>query len=403
MIGQVHAAHGVYRSGHCADINIDAGLTGTVITGIHFVRVATGTGREQSNKNGQYKGSMFKHVSYLFNFSTQYYKTHSTLNSFRTTVAVHESSFRLNYETGILLMGSCFTEHIGNKLHYYKFPAYSNPFGIVYNPLSVNRQLRLLMEGKPFSNSDLVQHEGLWHSMEHHGQFSGTNADAVLQRINDEMQAASAHLKSSGVLFISLGTAWVYQYKATGRVVSNCHKMPGGDFKRYMPPVEELVQQLSGLIKAMATFNSRLQIVFTVSPVRHLKDGAVGNQQSKAALLLTVARLVEQFSNVHYFPSYEIMMDDLRDYRFYAEDMVHPGPLAIEYIWDKFRQAYIDKKSGQLMNQVEELQRAKAHRPFNPESEQHQRFLKGYLKKVVQLKAAYPKLPLKEELDYFSA
>lgn len=322
-------------------------------------------------------------------------------DSFRTAVQVPESKQKIDYSTGILAMGSCFTEHIGGRLEHYKFNIDLNPFGIVYNPLSLHHQLRYLMGDQFFTREDLFSDKGMYHSFLHHGNFSGNNADLVLEHINTRIELAREQLKHAHLLIFSLGTAWAFSLKDNGQVVSNCHKVPAAQFDRQLLTVEKIMDTLGGTLAKLLEHYPKMRILLTVSPVRHLKDGAVGNQRSKATLLMATHQLVDEHERIGYFPSYEIMNDELRDYRFYARDMAHPSDIAIDYIWHKFFQAYIDRKAHQLMQQVEDIQNAASHRPINPDSEEHRQFLKRYLVKTTQLKAAWPALDFEEEIAYF--
>lgn len=299
-------------------------------------------------------------------------------------------------------MGSCFTENIGAMLQYYKFPVLLNPFGIVYNPVSLHQQLRYLLSDKLFTERDLFEHNGVWHSFMHHGHFSGYSRQQVLENINEQLQQARLHLQDTKLLIISLGTAWVYEFLQTGTVVANCHKVPAREFSRKMVGIDHIVDTLGGTLDKLQESYPQLRVLFTVSPVRHLKDGATGNQISKSTLLLAVDAMVKAGTNREYFPAYEIMMDELRDYRFYNDDMVHPSPLAIDYIWEQFLKSNIEKKAHQLMQQVSDIRAAMQHRPFNADSDAHQQFLKKHLVKVLQLKAAYPALDWQDAIDYFS-
>ncbi len=312
-----------------------------------------------------------------------------------------ESSAKFSYHTRLLFMGSCFTEHIGKRLWDYKFRINLNPFGIVYNPLSIHQHIQFLLNDKQFRQEDLFHHQDLWHSFQHHGRFSGPDPVLVAKRINDGLAAAKEDLLRSNWLVITLGSAWVYEHLATGQVVANNHKLPDGEFSRYMLDADKIADTLGTTILQLRKHNAKLNVMLSVSPVRHLKDGATGNQLSKATLLVAAHKIASQAEYVHYFPAYEMMMDDLRDYRFYENDMVHPSSLAIGYIWDKFQKAYIDRRVYPIMQQVEEIQLALSHRPFNPETESHKNFLKRNLVKAMQLKAAYPEMDFDREISYF--
>lgn len=274
--------------------------------------------------------------------------------------------FSLDYATRMMLVGSCFTENMGEKLKYFRFPVEVNPCGIVYNPLSVAATLDLLIEGRYFTVDDLLQNEGKWVSLSHHGSFSDSDAGQCLVKINSRIKEAAAFLKQTDVLIITWGTAWVYYYRKDGCLVANCHKLPATDFQRSRLEIGDIVAAYSLLLERLFALRPGLKVLLTVSPIRHWKDGAHGNQLSKATLLLAVEQLVERFTQVTYFPSYEIVMDELRDYRFYAADMLHISSQGIEYIWEKFKNLYIGKGTQEVMKKVDKLNRQLLHRPSDP-------------------------------------
>lgn len=324
------------------------------------------------------------------------------MEHFRTQVQVPRSNIRMNYSGHTLAMGSCFTENIGGLLQFFKFPIDINPFGIVYNPLSIHQQLCMLLSDKLITADDLVHYGGRYHSFLHHGHFSDSNPNAALDQMNQRLVQARQQLANTDLLILTLGTAWAYSLKKNGQVVSNCHKVPAAEFTRELSSVDKIVDTLGGTLDKLQEHYPNLKVVFTVSPVRHLKDGAAGNQLSKSTLIMAVHHMIAQNSNREYFPAYEIMMDDLRDYRFYKDDMTHPSELAVDYIWSLFSKTYVDKKAHPLMQQVTEIQSAMGHRPLDPSSEAHKQFLKRNLVKATQLKAAFPELDLEQELAYFS-
>ncbi len=293
---------------------------------------------------------------------------------FRTEIIIEKAAFDLNLNNKILFLGSCFTENIGNKLKINWFETQINPFGIIYNPFSVKKSLDLLIENKPFEISDLINQNGLWHSFSHHSRFSGIDANEVLENINETLHSSAIFLQKADYLFITFGTAWVYFWQQTGSVVSNCHKLDPKHFKREILDVETITSELSQTFDFLHQFNHSLKIIFTVSPVRHWKDGANGNQLSKATLFLAIEQLKKKYPFIFYFPAYEILMDDLRDYRFYADDLLHPNPLAINYIYEKFSQHYFNAQTQNLLKQIESIERAKAHKPFNLETEEYEAF-----------------------------
>lgn len=325
------------------------------------------------------------------------------MQHFRTEVPVPESPVKFSYHTRLLFMGSCFTEHMGRRLWDYKFRINLNPFGIVFNPLSIHQHIQLLLKDQLFKPEDLFYHQDLWHSFQHHGRFSGPDPILTTKRMNEALTTAREDLLRSQWLVITLGSAFVYEHLATGQVVANNHKLPEGEFRRYMLDADKIVDTLGTTIQQLRKHNAKLNVILSVSPVRHLKDGAAGNQLSKATLVVAAHKIAQQCDYVQYFPAYEIMMDDLRDYRFYDTDMIHPSGVAIDYIWDKFQKAYIDRRVLPIMQQVEEIRLALTHRPFNASTEGHKNFLKRNLVKAMQLKAAYPEMDFEREIAYFKS
>lgn len=309
----------------------------------------------------------------------------------------------IDYSTRVLTLGSCFSEHMGEYLHANKFNSLINPFGIVYNPLSIGNSIERLLDKKLFNENDLFEHEGVWNSFSHHSRYSGTDKSSVLENINSKLLAGSNFLQQADVMLLTFGTAWVYEFKKSGEVVSNCHKVPAKEFRRYRLTVQKIVAYYKLIIEKLRNQNSNLKLIITVSPVRHLKDGFHENQLSKAVLLLAVEELTEVFEQVYYFPSYELMMDDLRDYRFYNDDMLHPSPLAVSYIWEKFKQAWINPAYEPVMKQIKKIEQASKHRPFQVESESHQKFLRNQLQAINKLKADYPHLDFDKEKAFFES
>jgi hypothetical protein len=310
-----------------------------------------------------------------------------------TEVEIPGYSFRLNHEDPILMMGSCFTENIGKKLERYLFPVTVNPFGVTYNPLSVRKGLHGLVHKQEYLKEELHQYNDRWFSFDHYTGFSSPDPELTLDHINREFASAKQVLLKAGFLILSWGTAWVYRHKATGEVVSNCHKIPSSRFTRSRLSPEEVVESYSSFLPGLFDANEKLKVILTVSPVRHWKDGAHGNQLSKSVLLLACDRLAARFPRqLSYFPSYEILMDELRDYRFYADDLLHPGENAISYLWEKFHDYLVDEESHQIIRELDPLLKMKEHRPFNPESDGYRDMLYQLEERSRELKARYPYL-----------
>lgn len=318
---------------------------------------------------------------------------------FRTEVKVDDYPFRLNYQTSILFCGSCFAENVGGIMQSYKMPVQVNPFGVVYNPLSVAKVLRNILQNKAYTNNDLNHRNGLWFSFDHYTRFSSESHDECLLKINEACGSAHEFIKKASLIAVTFGTARVYRLVSTGQVVANCHKIPAKEFTHTLLTVDEIVAEWKKLIDEVLNVIPNVRFLFSVSPIRHWKDGAIGNQLSKSTLILAVHRLVEFYSNkAFYFPGYEIMMDDLRDYRFYDSDMFHPSQLAIDYIWQKFSNALIEHQAMQVTEKVHRVQQALSHRPVNPKSHEFKMFVDKILNEIVIIQKQYPFLNFEEEV-----
>ena len=315
----------------------------------------------------------------------------------QTKITVAAPDFSIDYNSRLMMLGSCFAENMGSKFSYYKFDVDVNPCGIIYNPLSVANVLRLLVEGKRFEKNDLREVGGKWVSLFHHGAFSSADPDECLHRINDRLTKATGELRTLDLLVITWGTAWVYKHIPENIIVSNCHKIPSREFERSRLSVEDIVREYLVLIERLREINPGLRILFTVSPIRHWKDGAHGNQLSKATLLLAIDRLREEIQHVYYFPAYEIVLDELRDYRFYAEDMLHVSGFTVDYIWERFLYSFISPEVFGLMNQIGRINKGVAHRPFEPQSEEYQRLVKKMLAEIAMISRSYPMIDFSEE------
>jgi hypothetical protein len=302
-----------------------------------------------------------------------------------------------------MFAGSCFTENIGDRLHALKFPCDINPLGILYNPVSIRNGLEQLVHGKPYTAADLERGDDLWFSYHHHGRFSHRDQNTCLQNINARLSRSAALLKEARYLFLTLGTARVFARKDTGQIVANCHKQPAAIFDHYLLSVDTVTQACTTLIDNLLSHNPQLEIVFTVSPIRHWKDGASGNQLSKSTLIVAVHQLVEQYKQVAYFPAYEIVMDELRDYRFYTSDMLHLDEVAIDYIWQRFAATYISEETLEISAQVDKLLKATQHRPEDIESAGYQTFLERQLETIDLLKTKHPFLDLSDERQLFQS
>lgn len=321
---------------------------------------------------------------------------------FRLELDIKKSAALISYKDKILLCGSCFTENIGQKLDYHKFKTLQNPNGILFNPVSITKSVTSYIDNKQYTADELFYFNDIWQSWEHHSRFSNVDKADSLKMINDSQSTAHEFLKEADWIMLTLGSAFVYELE-NKNVVANCHKIPTDKFSKRLLSVEEVLSTLDNLMHRLFLFNPKLKIIFTVSPVRHLRDGFVENNRSKSILIQAVHQLIEKFDKLFYFPAYELVIDDLRDYRFYADDMVHPNYAATNYVWDKFVNAFVDEQTIELMEKVNEIQRAKNHKAFNPSSEQHKKFLKSYQQKTEQLQKQYPDLDFAEEIRFFSS
>ena len=304
-----------------------------------------------------------------------------------TTVHVTPSEKKIGYGDKILLLGSCFADNIGAKFEEHYFQTTINPFGTLYNPASIAKAV--LDMGYGPSGMGLVEHNGLWHSMMHHGSYSGVDKEEVIARCEESRIQMREALQQASVVIVTFGTAWVYEYE--GEVVANCHKLPANRFVRRRLTVDEIVDMWQPIIASMPDKHW----IFTVSPIRHVKDGLHENQVSKAILLQAVDRLTSIQSNSlmgskSYFPSYEIMLDELRDYRFYAEDMVHPSQVAVEYIWQRFVETYMTTDTQQEMRILHQLWRDRHHRFLHPDSPEAEQFAEHIKTRLQALQPRYP-------------
>ena len=318
------------------------------------------------------------------------------MTDFRTSIPKANFPFSIQHQDQTLCMGSCFAAHMGQRLHNLAFPILLNPFGILYNPISIAQSIEQLINNATYTKADLFQHQELWHSFDHHSQFSGLDRADVLMRINQTLQEARVFLQKTNRVILTLGTAYTFVKTTDNKVVANCHKLPASNFERVLLPIDNCVSALSQMFESLKATCPSLEVVLSVSPIRHIRDGLIQNQRSKATLLLAAAELERQFEFVHYFPAYEIVMDDLRDYRFYESDYLHPNQQAVDYIWSYFQDALFEKKTQALTTELSKLRTAAQHRAFHAASTQHQDFLRQQLAKIDQLKKQHKFLKLDE-------
>ena len=287
-----------------------------------------------------------------------------------------QSSHLIDYNSKILLLGSCFSENIGNILSYFKFQANQNPFGILFQPIAIENLITKAINKESYTESDLTFNNERWHSFDAHSSLSTVDKNELLENINTALIQTKKQLEEETHIIITLGTSWVYRFIETDAIVANCHKVPQKKFLKELLSIDEISETLESSIALIKSINTNISVILTVSPVRHLKDGFVENMQSKSHLIAGIHKIVNSRNNTHYFPSYEIVMDELRDYRFYNEDMIHPNKTAINYIWEKFVSTWFSEESQITMEEIETIQKGISHRAFNESSEQHQQFLK---------------------------
>lgn len=342
--------------------------------------------------------NIFSQISDLFLVSTFRFmrdiKQTTKTPLFRTLVPCTKSTAKILPSSKSLFIGSCFTQNIGQKFRENGLNICTNPFGVVYNPVSISQQLMRLSEDRPYVLADLLLHNGLYHTFDHHSRFSDVDATCALEKINEEYLRGVKALINSDFLFVTFGSAFVYSLKDSNDIVANCHKYPSKIFNKRVLEVSEIVEMFNVILTSLTTINPDLTVVFSVSPIRHLADGFVENNVSKSTLLLAVNQIVSKSNNAVYFPAYEIVLDELRDYRFFAEDMVHPTQTAIDYIWSRVKESFMDDSITLMMSDLERINRDLAHRPFNPESEEYRKFSALLDERIIRFKSRYPEIEL---------
>ena len=310
---------------------------------------------------------------------------------FQTRVEIPPSEFKISYQHSLLALGSCFAENIGRKLSKLYFETELNPFGVLYNPTSIANSILTLLNNRSFTSNDIFLQDGLWKSFAHSSLFSARKAEDCLALINDRLENAIIFLQRADYLLITFGTAWVFEEKETGRIVSNCHKLPARNFIRRRLTVLDIVTQYATLLKELSQRFPKLKVLFSVSPIRHFKDGAHENNLSKSTLLLAIEQLQVLFpQQVLYFPAYEIQLDELRDYRFYASDMAHPSDVAVDYIWERFSETYFSAGTMQTKAEFEQLYADLNHRPLHTDSPEFLQFQQALEKRKLKLLENYP-------------
>lgn len=308
--------------------------------------------------------------------------------NFRTQVPISTATKPIDYNCKIILLGSCFAENIGDKFEYYKFQNAVNPFGIIFNPVSIEKMISKVVTATVFTEADIFFYNERWHSFDVHSDLSNESKEELLTSLNSILKQTKKQLQAASQVIITYGTSWVYRNIESNEIVANCHKVPQKEFKKELLSIETIKESIKQTIQFIHSLNPDSNIIFTISPVRHIKDGFVENQWSKANLISGIHQVLSQSET--YFPSYEIMMDELRDYRFYAEDMLHPNQVAIDYIWERFKETSISKTAFPVMDEVESIQKSLSHKPFNPKAESHLKFELKRKEKITKLVSKYP-------------
>ncbi len=312
------------------------------------------------------------------------------MQSFRTILPPLPGLPQIQPDDHLLCLGSCFAQEIGDRFSAGRWSVRLNPFGTIYHPFTIAEGLLRLLEGQPFAAEDLFHYQEQWHSFAHHGQFSGSDQTETLTAINQALAAGFTQLKKANLLLLTFGTANGFVHTKSGQVVANCHKLPGQDFTKKLSSPDAIYKKFAPILERIIQQFPNLKIVLTVSPIRHLRDGLIANQRSKASLLLTCAELEKNFAAIHYFPAYEILMDDLRDYRFYKNDLMHPTKMAVDYIWEYFRKSCFPEATRIYYDEVLAINQMLAHRPLRPDSSAHQKFLDQLNIRIAEMEQEYP-------------
>ena len=324
-------------------------------------------------------------------------------------IDIKKPAEQISYKDKILLMGSCFTEHIGSALGDLKFPVLQNPNGILFDPNSVCKSLESYISNTKYKEDDLFKLNEVWNSWNHHSRFSHIDKEECLKEINESQQKAHEFLKQADWLIITLGSSFSYLLKEEssqkpplgGLGVANCHRAPAQWFNKHLQGIDETVSMLDNVYHQLKLFNPKLKIIFTISPVRHVRDGVMENNRSKARLIEAVHHMINKFEGLYYFPAYELVIDVLRDYRFYDVDMVHPNYPATEFVMEKFKENFIDSGSQSLMEEIRQIVISRKHKAFQPGTNAHKTFLKAHLEKAKDLQSKFPFLDFAEEINYF--
>lgn len=321
---------------------------------------------------------------------------------FRTPVPIPGLPIPLTHQNTILMLGSCFSENISSKLKLYHFKVCSNPTGILYNPFSIASALDRIIRGTLYTEDDLFQHQGYWHSFDHHSRFSAPSVQQALRVINDSLHEAHQLMQHTDICVLTAGTSYTFTENSTGAIVANCHKMPQQHFKRSCASSQETYQEWKDLFLRVNQQYPSMRFILTISPVRHYPSDPRANQLSKSNLVSALYQLESEFPNVFYFPSFEIMMDELRDYRFYNTDMTHPNDTAIQYIWERFLESCVSERAQNFIQQYSKIEQSRNHHiaPFTPKEVRIQ-FATSILEKIIRISKEFPDIDLTDDLEYF--
>jgi hypothetical protein len=311
---------------------------------------------------------------------------------FTTPVPISNSNYPIDYNATIVSLGSCFAVNMGEKLDYFIFQNTTNPFGIIFNPVSIEKLVARSVNQIMFTEEDIFFHNERFHCYEVHSDLSSDNKKEFLEGLNAKLESTHQKIKEATHVMITYGTSWVYQEKKSGAVVANCHKMPQSHFDKHILSVASIESAIQNTVNSIRKLNPNCAFIFTISPVRHIKDGFVENQRSKSHLITALQNLFSDhlLDKANYFPSYEIMMDELRDYRFYGVDLLHPSSVAIDYIWERFKATFLSATTYSTLEDIDSIQKGLLHKPFHPHSESHQKFVAKLEEKIAQVQARFP-------------
>ncbi len=319
----------------------------------------------------------------------------------RTTFNIDPAANKISYNDPVMFIGSCFATYIGQILRAAHIPVMINPSGTVFNPVSVHNSISRMITGKSYDAGEINNYNGLWLSFDHYTDFSSESAGQTLSAINSKLKGAGAFISGAHFLFVTFGTARIYRLNENGRIVSNCHKLPASYFTRELLTIDEIVRIWNSLLDSLKSSFPDLKVIFTISPVRHWKDGAHGNQVSKSVLFLAVEELLKHPSEPSYFPAYELLMDDLRDYRFYDDDMLHPSPKAVDYIWEEFSKCYFESSTREIMQEITRISKAMSHRIRNTAPDEIKKFAENSLARIDSVSKKVQSIDLTNERNYF--